>query len=308
MSRRLPSLTALRAFEATARLGGPTRAAEELNVTQSAVSRHVRALETELKLPLFRRVHRGVVPTDEGRALAGALTRAFEQVGETIERLTRDVSALKLRVLPTIGVRWLWPRLSAFEALQPGLKLNVDILWHHMPPDDGEHDCGIRGHLGPWPEELGAPLMSERLIPVCSPDFLASPAMPATTAELARAPLLHGSTDRRDWRQWARGWSGGDFDSDHGTTFDMLDLALRAAEAGRGIAITDLHVVSDELARGTLVAPWPETVDTGYDYVFVAHATAAHPALAALRDWLVAEARATVAEAATRFPPRGVSR
>jgi len=305
MSRRLPSLTALKAFEATARLGGPTRAAEELNVTQSAVSRHVRALETELKLPLFRRVHRGVVPTDEGRALATALGRAFDQVAETIERLTRDVSALKLRVLPTIGVRWLWPRLAGFEALNPGLKLNVDILWHHMPPDDGEHDCGIRGNVGPWPEEQVVALMTERLIPVCSPDFIAAQPLPATAAEFERAPLLHGSTDRRDWRIWARSWSGGDFDIGHGTTFDMLDLALRAAEAGRGIAVADLHLVGDELASGRLVAPWPETVDTGDTYVFVAHAAAGHPALASLRDWLVAEAAATKAEGARRFPLQG---
>lgn len=295
MPRRLPSLTALKAFEATARLGGPTRAAEELNVTQSAVSRHVRALEAELGLPLFRRVHRGLVPTDEGRALAAALTRAFEQVGETIARLTRDRSALKLRAQPSSGVRWLWPRLPAFEALHPGLRFNVDILWHEMPPDDGEHDCGIRGGEGAWPEECVTPLMAERLIPVCSPAFAAAGELPRTAEAFARAPLLHATTDRRDWRAWAAGWSGGPFDVGTGPAFDMIDTALRAAEAGRGITITDLHLVGGELARGTLVAPWPETVPSGEAYFFVAHAGATHPMLDSLRRWLVAEAEATVA-------------
>ncbi|MDT9121246.1 LysR substrate-binding domain-containing protein, partial [Escherichia coli] len=84
--------------------------------------------------------------------------------------------------------------------------------------------------------EQAVPLMTERLIPVCSPAFAAAHPLPAPAAAFERAPLLHGSTDRRDWKVWARGWSGGDFDVDHGTTFDMLDLALRAAEAGHGIA------------------------------------------------------------------------
>lgn len=298
MARRLPSLTALKAFEATARLGGPTRAAEELNITQSAVSRHVRGLEEELGLALFRRVHRGVVLTEEGRILAAAMTRSLDLVAETVDRLTRDRNTLKVRTLPSVGVRWLWPRLHRFEARHPEVRLTVDILWHQMDPEDVEHDCGIRGDAGPWPPESVTPLMGERLVPVCSPAFAASRTLPRTPAEFARAPLLHCSLDRNDWRVWARKWPGGPFDVEHGPNFDMLDMALRAAEAGRGIAMADLNLIGDDLASGRLVAPWPDVVASGMDYVLVARDRADKPAIGLFRDWLVEEARATVAPAA----------
>jgi LysR family glycine cleavage system transcriptional activator len=295
MARRLPSLTALKAFEATARLGGPTLAAQELFVTQSAVSRHVRALEEELGLPLFRRVHRGLVLTPEGRALASVLTQSLERVAETIDRLTRDRRSLKLRALPSFGVRWLWPRLYRFEARNPDVRLNVDILWHQMQPEDVEHDCGIRVEVGPWPERAGTVLMGERLTPVCSPSFAAAHPLPRTAEDFAGAPLLHGSADRRDWHTWSRSWSGGRFDAEHGTVFDMMDMALRAAEAGRGIAMADVNLIGDDLAVGRLLAPWPDVVASGESYVFVARDRDEKPAIAALRDWLVEEAAATLA-------------
>lgn len=298
MAKRLPSLTALRAFEATARLASVTRAADELRVTQSAVSRHLRTLEDELGLPLVRRVHRGVAITPAGRTLAAALSASFERIGETIERLTREKNSLRVRTLPSIGVRWLWPRLHRFEAAHPEVRLHVDILWYNMQPDDVEHDIGIRLGRGPFPEEEVSFLMAEQLTPVCAPALLLANPLPWSAATFERLPLLHGSEDRSDWRTFAAHWSGGPFDVERGNNFDVLDMALRAAEAGRGILAADLNLIGEDLAAGRLVAPCGEVVPSGQAYVVVCPDRGDDlPAVRHLRDWLVAEARATVAGA-----------
>jgi LysR family glycine cleavage system transcriptional activator len=302
MARRLPSLTALRAFEATARLASVTRAAQELHVTQSAVSRHLRTLEEELGLPLVRRVHRGVAITPAGRTLASALSASFERIGETIERLTREKNSLRLRALPSIGVRWLWPRLHRFEAAHPEVRLHVDILWHNMQPDDVEHDIGIRVGRGPFPEEEVSFLMVEQLTPVCAPSLLLAHPLPWTAETLARLPLLHGAEDWADWRTFVAGWSGGQFDVERGPTFDVLDMALRAAEAGRGVLAADINLIGEDLAAGRLVAPCHEVVPSGHAYVVVCPDRGGDaPAVEHLRAWLVEEARGTVEEGRSRL-------
>ncbi|MFM9859852.1 LysR substrate-binding domain-containing protein [Pseudoxanthobacter sp. M-2] len=297
MAKRLPSLTALRAFEATARLASVTRAADELHVTQSAVSRHLRTLEDELGLPLVRRVHRGVAITPAGRTLAAALSASFERIGETIERLTREKNSLRLRALPSIGVRWLWPRLHRFEAAHPEVRLHVDILWHNMQPDDVEHDVGIRVGRGAFPEEEASLLMVEQLTPVCAPSLLLANPRPWTAATLARLPLLHGAADYADWRMFVDGWSGGSFDVERGSSFDVLDMALRAAEAGRGVLAADINLIGEDLAAGRLVAPCDDIVPSGHAYYVVCPDRGDDlPAVRFLRDWLIAEAQATVAQ------------
>jgi LysR family glycine cleavage system transcriptional activator len=297
MAKRLPSLTALRAFEATARLASVTRAADELHVTQSAVSRHLRTLEEELGLPLVRRVHRGVAITPAGRTLATALSASFERIGETIERLTREKNSVRLRAQPSIGVRWLWPRLHRFEAAHPEVRLHVDILWHNMQPDDVDHDVGIRVGRGAFAEEEASFLMAERLTPVCAPSLLLANPRPWTAATLARLPLLHGAEDYADWRTFVAGWSGGTFDVERGSSFDVLDMALRAAEAGRGVLAADINLIGEDLAAGRLVAPCDDVVPSGHSYFVVCPDRGDDlPAVSFLHDWLIEEAQATVAQ------------
>jgi LysR family glycine cleavage system transcriptional activator len=298
MAKRLPSLTALRAFEATARLASVTRAADELHVTQSAVSRHLRTLEEELGLPLVRRIHRGVAITPAGRTLATALSASFERIGETIERLTREKNSVRLRAQPSIGVRWLWPRLHRFEAAHPEVRLHVDILWHNMQPDDVEHDVGIRVGRGAFAEEEASFLMAEQLTPVCAPALLLAHPRPWTVAMLAGLPLLHGAADYADWRTFVAGWSGGTFDVERGSSFDVLDMALRAAEAGRGVLAADVNLIGEDLAAGRLVAPCDDVVASGHAYFVVCPDRGDDlPAVEHLRAWLIEEARMTVAAA-----------
>lgn len=293
--RRLPSLNALKAFETAARMGSISRAADELHVTQSAVSRQIRQLEEEMGLTLFRRVHRGIALTPDGRVLAESLTSSFRAITETVERLTLDRNAVRLRVLPTVGVRWLWPRLKRFESRYPDLRLQVDVLWHSLEPGDAGHDMGVRYGTGSWADEDAELLLPERLTPVCSPAFLDQKGVPRSAAAFARAPLLHSSLDHADWRTWSRGWRGGPFDVDHGVDFDMQDMALRAAENSRGIAMADLVMAVDDIKATRLVAPYRDVVRSGGGHFLVIHRTARdRPAVQAVRNWLIAEASGSV--------------
>lgn len=290
---RLPSLTALKTFETAARLGGVTRAAEELNVTQSAVSRQIRLLEQELGVSLFRRVHRGVVLSAEGERLAATLHDAFNRIAEGVDRLQRDPWTLKIRVPPTFGVRWLWPRLRQFEAAHPKVTAEVSMLWACTDPGDGGFDLGVRLRPGAWPAENLTELFEERLAPVCSPAFIAGRKPPASGADFERFPLLH-CANHHDWRLWSRNWSGGPFDCEHGETFDTLDFALRAAEAGRGVAVTDLAMAEDDIAAGRLQVLVPEAVSNGHVYYLVSpDPHTERPAVRLFRKWIVAQADET---------------
>lgn len=294
---RLPSLNALRTFEAVARFGRMDEAANELNVTQSAVSRQIRLLEEELGVPLFRRVHRGLVLTSKGQELAKTLRDAFKLVASGVERITKPSERLTVSSLPTFGIRWLIPRLARFEALHPDCKVEVNITLHEIRPDTLKHDVGIRCGPGLWREKCITPLIAERLTPVCSPRLLETWPLSGRETDFEKVPLIHCSIPGDEWLRWSRTWGGGPFNVDRGETFDTLDLALRAAEAGRGMAIADLMMIEDDLALGRLVAPFPNLTIPGEVYVFIQPETEhSTPVAVAFREWLQKEAKASTAK------------
>jgi len=295
MLTRLPSLNALKAFESVARLGAFNRAAEELNVTESAVSRQIRSLEEDLKIALFRRLHRGVRLSPEGETLARSLAAAFDTIRRGVEEVRRQSGEISVRTPPTFGARWLLPRLRAFETANPDLTVRVSVLWANMQAGDAEHDIGIIYQAEGWPAEDLEPLMSERLTPVCSPAHLANLATRDPVELLARSSLLHCSCVR-DWRRWATLCLGeARIDVDRGEIFDTMDTALRAAEAGRGFAIADLSMIEDDLALGRLVAPIDHISD-GVDNFYLVRRDRLHPRPEVSRfvDWLRAEVKATL--------------
>lgn len=296
---RLPSLNALRTFEAIARLGSMNDAADELHVTQSAVSRQLRALEEELGVLLFRRVHRGLVLTPKGQALASTLREALDLISGGVERLTRSSERLKIRVPPTFGIRWLVPRLSRFEARHPEWRIEINLAWDNFDPTDREHDAGIVIGRAAWPDACLTPLFTEQLTPVCSPAFLERHGIPKQADDFTALQLLHcrfRQLDASDWYRWARGWSGGFFDTNRGEFFDTLDLALRAAETGRGIAVADLAMIGDDLALERLVLPCPDTVAAGGTYYFVEPNPRDSSRIAlTFREWLLEEAESCMA-------------
>lgn len=296
MNRRLPSLNALRAFEAAARLGALNRAADELAVTEGAVSRQIRTLEDELGVALFRRVHRGVRLSPAGEALAASLRDAFETIRRGVDQVRSRPAEIRVRVPPTFGTRWLLPRLASFEAANPELKVRVSILLDYMTPDDIEQDVGILIDDGRWPQDRLIPLFRERLTPVCSPAFLERIGQLDTPAAVRRAALLHTSGSS-DWLNWLEKAGFPDPDPEAGEIFDTMDMALRAAERGRGVAIADLSMIADDLALGRLVRASPITMSDRTAYCAVrTDILRPRPEVDRFVAWLTAEARTAAEE------------
>lgn len=294
---RLPALTALRAFEAAARLGSVTAAAAELAVTQGAISRQIRLLEADLRQPLFRRLHRGLELTAAGQRLSASLTDAFGQIGYAVADLRRPQDVVSVKAMPTFALRWLLPRLAGFRRAHPAIKLEVSTAWHGVELDKEDFDCGITGceqPLAKSPHYTSVELIREVILPVCTPAYARKMSAPHTAADFARHNLLHPTPDRADWRLWMEGWGGGRFDVSGGQTFDTIDLAIRAAESGLGVAIAELSLLADQIELGQLIAPVPIAVPTGLSNWFVCRRNIAErPAVRVFRDWLVAESAKT---------------
>jgi LysR family transcriptional regulator, glycine cleavage system transcriptional activator len=293
LSMRLPSLNALRAFEAAARHRSFVRAAEELHVTQGAVSRHVKLLEAELGVTLFKRNPHGVDLTTQGKSLLPELTASFERIARAARLVRESDHELRVASAPTLAGRWLVPRLSRFLEVQPGARVT---LGHMCSYDDffrGEFDVGITDYerARHQPEGLVSVLLRrEALAPVCSPALLDKSRTLRGSADLESRMLLHAHPDRLDWRKWLRAAGLPPEMANGGQVFESLEMATSAARGGLGIAILDLRLIRDELASGRLVAPFDLVVsdETGY-FVFAKEGRFAEPKIATFLDWLRTE-------------------
>ncbi len=294
--RRLPPLVALRAFEATARHLSATAAADELAVTQSAISRQLAQLEAVLGLKLFDRLHRGLALTPAGHSLSRTLADCFDRIAATITALAGDPARLELKAPPTIVIRWLMPRLKRFEAQHPGIDLQVTTQWNCGDIVRDMVDAGIVYAEAPPPGLPHHLLFPELLVPVAAPGL---------NDELDRAVLLHPNTDRLDWRRWADATGHDDLDLDRGHIFDTFDAAVRAAEGGHGIAMADINLIGDDLALGRLVPVAPDPVPSGFSYWLVwRQAVAERPSLREFRDWMAAESAASATQMGQGGPGR----
>ncbi|MFT4269265.1 MAG: LysR family transcriptional regulator [Xenophilus sp.] len=256
---RLPSLLALRCFEAAARLENFSRAAEELHLTHGAVSRAVRLLEDELGVALFERRSRRVFLTDAGRKLARAVGDGFDLMRHAVAGLRASARQARRWVLscePTLLMRWLIPRWPRFQARHP----EIDV---HLVAGGGPFsfargiDLAIRRDDFPWPEGYHAEtLFAEKVGPVCRPDKVASwfSTKKATAALRADAPRLHSRTRPGAWKTWASSTEN-PMPEASGQTFEHFYFSLQAAVAGLGVAIGPWHLVRDDLDSGVLAAP-----------------------------------------------------
>ena len=289
---RLPSLNALRAFEAAARHESFARAADALCVTEGAVSRHVKLLEEDLGVPLFRRLTRKVELTPAGRDLYPVISSALQSMADGVQRAAARALALKVACGPSLSIRWLVPRLERFRRLHPDIRVVLStgiFTWEQVLDDfDVGLSCGVNG--------IPPALMPERVLPclltpVCVPRLAGGLAGNPVDA-LASAELLHSTADRLDWRTWNARCLGGRMNIDRGQAFDTLDMAIKAATFGEGVVIGDLSLIGEELASGALVAPFPEHVAAHQpdDYFLVYRsAEAKEPRIAAFRAWLMRE-------------------
>lgn len=290
----LPSLNGLRAFEAVARLSSFTLAAEELNVTQTAVSHQIRRLEEQLGLKLFIRQHRTLTLTQEAEDYLPLVRGAFEDLRRATRKLRRTENEGRLTVSTTasLATKWLVSRVAAFQDAHPGLEVRITTSNHLVDFRREEVDIAVRYGHGHWPGLRANWLMADRIFPVCAPALLRGGEPLREPADLARHTLLHTSTYRDDWRLWltAAGLPQS-VAARRGLTFDMGFLAIQAAIEGLGVAMGRLHLVEADMEAGRLVAPFDTVLpqEAGY-YVVSPEVDADTSKITLFRDWLIASA------------------
>lgn len=297
MDRRLPSMKALRAFESAARHLSFTKAADELNVTQAAISHRVKTLEECLNVQLFRRFNRKLELTDAGRNYLPSLRHALDIVGAAGDRVSSQEAAASLRVSVVISfaTKWLLPRLQEFKALHP----EIDVL---VTADDtlvnfgrDAFDVSIRFGRGRYPGLRADPFMKDRIIPVCSPALLEGPHPLRKPADLKHHTLLHDlasfGDDLLDWSYWLEAAGVTGVDPNLGPGFNLWGMLIDAAIAGQGVALARFAIAEGDIDAGRLIQPFGPSLPSEYAYWIVSlPEVAARPNVRKFREWLTAEA------------------
>jgi len=299
MPRRLPPLTALRAFEAAARHASFVRAADELAVTPAAISHQVKALEAHLGVRLFRRRNRGLVLTDAGRGYLPALTEGLDRLARATERVTGGSVAgrLVISVLPSLALRWLGPRLGDLCRRYPDLDPEIRSETRSVDFRLDAVDVAIRYGLGHYPGLYTEPIMTEEVAPVCAPGLINAGRPLRRLADLAGHTLLHDcavlpSEPSLGWPSWIAEAGLDAALAERGPRFSDSSLLLEAAADGLGIALGRSALTAADLAAGRLVRPLAQVRPAEFTYYLVCpEADADTPKVAALRNWL-AEQRA----------------
>jgi LysR family glycine cleavage system transcriptional activator len=298
MTRRLPPLNSLRAFEAAARHLSFTRAAEELHVTPAAISHQIKALEDHLGVKLFRRLSRAVLLTEAGQACVAGLSDAFDRMAVALERLRAQEcsGSLTVSTSPALAAKWLVPRLERFQQLHPEIDVRVSAAMRLVDFAREDVDVAIRYGPGSYPGLLAELLLTNEVVPVCAPALVEGARPLRTPQDLRHHALLHDDTSTSDgaypnWPMWLRAAGLEDIDPSRGPRFDYPGLVLDAAAAGRGVALALSTVAAADLAAGRLVTPFAVAAPTPFAYYVVCpEATAERPKVAAFRRWLRAEA------------------
>jgi LysR family transcriptional regulator, glycine cleavage system transcriptional activator len=292
MPRRLPPLNALKAFEAAARHESFTRAAEELCVTQGAVSHQVKALESELGLKLFNRERQRLIITDAGRAYLEVVRDALDRISAGTERLLQRQSAgaLTISTSPNFAAKWLVHRLARFADAHPGIDLRINATMHHVDFAREDIDLAIR-HSDGQPSGLHVTrLCTEELAPVCSPKLLQGRAGLRKPTDLLRHTLLH-INDRGDWLKWLSAAGIEDAELSRGPVLNQASMALDAAADGQGVVLARSALAAWDLINGRLVRPFALALPVSYAYWIVCpKATAKLPKIVTFREWLLTEA------------------
>jgi LysR family glycine cleavage system transcriptional activator len=300
---RIPSLDALRIFAVAARHLSFTDAANELNLTQSAVSHRIRGLEDELGLALFERLTRRLELTPQGRVLARKIEQAIAEIDRSIVDLASfdDAAPLKVTMLPSVASHWLIPRLPRMRDRHPDLDVQV-IADPRLADLRAEGvDLAIRFCRAPHPSYAATRLMGDRVVPVCAPELLRRSGPVTSIDALLGLPLLHDSATEADhsdsaWRTWLDHHGRRDAVCHAGQYFSEAGMMIDAAVLGLGVALARASLVADRLASGALVCPLKLTAPTAFSYFLLGLPEAAErPKVALFRSLLVAEAAATEA-------------
>ena len=307
MVRRLPPLNALRAFEAAARHESFTQAAQELCVTQGAVSQQVKALETELGCRLFNREHRRLVITAAGRSYLSVVRDAFDQLALGTEALLQQHKSgvLSVSTSPNFASKWLVHRLGRFAEQHPAIVLKLSASLQHVDFAREDFDLAVRHGDGQWPGLHVTRLCEEDLFPVCSPALARELRSPQ---DLKKHTLLH-IDERRDWSVWLETAGARGVDFARGPVFNQASMAIDAAVDGQGVALARSALAAWDLGAGRLIRPFDVALKLPYSYWIVCpKPTASLPKIATFRDWLLSEAAADARRIERASPQRGVAR
>ena len=291
MPRRLPPLNALKAFEAAARSESFTRAAQELSVTQGAVSHQVKALEATLGIKLFNRERQRLVMTESGRDYLAVVRDAFDQIAAGTERLMQRQSSgvLTVSTSPDFAAKWLVNRLGRFAESHPEIDLRVSAAAHQVDFAREDVDVAVRHGDGKWLGLEVVRLCSERLFPVCSPKLVAGRNRITAASDLLKFPLLRLD----DWKTWTKWFAAAGVVGPvaHGPVLNRASMLIDAAVDGQGIALARTALAAWDLINGRLVRPIDVSLKMPNTYWIVCpKATSSVPKIATFRNWLLAEA------------------
>ena len=292
MARNLPPPIALRAFEVSARLLSFTRAANELNVTQAAVSHQIKILEEYLNVPLFVRMTRKLMLTDEGQSLYSVVSQSFteiETIAETL-RAGKGDEVLSVSLTPYFSSKWLTVRLTRFWARHP----NIDLRLHHTAQPGNlrqdRTDLSITWGLNDVHNLDFKPLITANVVPVCSPSIISEDKPISTVDDLYRHTLLH-EEDYSLWKMWLEKAGAGEVNLRRGTTMDDSNVVIQAAIDGQGVALGSDVLCADEIEAGRLVMPFDIRLAMPYSYYIVFKPGALQrPKIKAFYEWIVEEA------------------
>ncbi len=289
----IPPMRALKAFEAAARHLSFTRAAEELCVTQAAVSQQIRHLEDMLGAPLFKRMHRKLMLTEDGQKFLPDVREALDILARATRSIhpTVDPSTLTISVLPSFASKWLVPRLWKFHEQHPEIHIHVSAFDWLVDFDNNEADLAIRSGRGSWPGLVAHPLLSEDVFPVCSPELLQGEHPLDRVENLKYHTLLHDDFSREDWFVWLKAVGVEHPDPRGGLTYSHTSLMLDAAIRGHGVALGRTPLVAEDLREGRLIRPFDFSLPADFAYYLVyPERKARHPAIIAFRNWILQEA------------------
>jgi LysR family transcriptional regulator, glycine cleavage system transcriptional activator len=291
MRPRLPPLNALKAFEAAARHESFTRAAEELCVTQGAVSHQVKALELELAIKLFNRERQRLIITEAGRDYLVVVRDALDRIAVGTERLLQRQSGgiLTVSTSPDFAAKWLVHRLGHFAEAHAGIDLRVSATMHHVDFAREDVDMAVRHGDGNWSGLDAVQLVAEQLFAICSPKLFSGRRL-AKPTDILKFPLIHLDS-RADWTKWLRVAGIGDENIRHGPVLNRASMVIDAAINGQGIALARTTLAAWDLINGRLVRPFTEALRLSKTYWIVCpKVTSNLPKIVTFRDWLLAEA------------------
>ncbi|MEM0910483.1 MAG: transcriptional regulator GcvA [Pseudomonadota bacterium] len=291
MSKRLPPLNALKAFESAARHLSFTKAAGELFVTQAAISHQIKTLESFLSTPLFHRKNRSLLLTDEGQAYFQDVRDIFSNIMDATDRVLalNEKGTITVATPPSFASQWLVPRIHLFSQHYS----DIDVRIKAVDEDDGfldeRVDIAVYYGDGRWRDIDVLKLTTEFFTPVCSPMLLQGERPLSTLSDLSQHTLLHDNS-REGWKNWLKTMSVKDVDFDKGPVFSHTMMVLQAASIGQGIALADSVLAKPDIDAGRLICPFEERIESKKSFYVVCRPEQSNKnKIQVFKDWLISE-------------------